>query len=538
MAKNAKVTIHPSFEIGEISGRLFGGFLEPSPRGSVHGMVYNPTLEDSDEQGFRKGLIEALKEAQIPCVRLPGGNFISCWDWKDTIGPKEERKVRLDLAWRWQVPVDIGHDEYLQWSEKVGFEPMYTINLGTGDINDAMKIIEYTNHEGGTYWSDLRKKNGHEKPYGVKVWYLGNEMDGPWQLASWEKDPKGYGILAHEVSKAMKFTDGSIETVACVSSSPFQAHYPQWDLEVLQECYETVDYISLHHYHAGKGSDIASLLAGSEMFEDYIRTEIALCDFVKTKLRSTKTMMLSFDEWGSNGEPLRELHYGRNGNVLVDEHYRIYPDQKHPTVDPDAYKGFGMRRPGGPGEMVSALASASVMLTLMRHADRIKIGCMTGGIWSLARADRDHVWKPIAYYPYEEMILNAKGTSLLPEIESDTYDVPGYATCDAHAYDTHTGIKFIESAAALNKETGDLNIYVINRDWEDDSELTLDASAFKGYEFIEHVEMYSDDPEISDTYEDPDALLPQVDAEAKCENGEVKATLKKLSWNVFRFKKA
>ena len=537
MAKNAKVTIHPSFEIGEISGRLFGGFLEPSPRGSVHGMVYNPTLEDVDEQGFRKGLIDALKDAKIPCVRLPGGNFISCWDWKDTIGPKEERKVRLDLAWRWQVPVDIGHDEYLQWSEKVGFEPMYTINLGTGDINDAMKIIEYTNHEGGTYWSDLRKKNGHEKPYGVKVWYLGNEMDGPWQLASWEKNPRGYGILAHEVSKAMKFTDGSIETVACVSSSPFQAHYPQWDLEVLQECYETVDYISLHHYHAGKGDDIASLLAGSEMFEDYIRTEIALCDFVKTKLRSTKTMMLSFDEWGSMSEPLRELHYGRNGNVLVDEHYGIYPDQKHPRPDMENWNGTNAFFRRGFSEMVQALASASVMLTLMRHADRIKIGCMTGGIRSLVRLDREHVWKPISYYPYEELILNAKGTSLLPEVESDTYDVPGYATQDAHQYDTHTGIKFIESAAALNKETGALNVYVINRDWNDDANLVLDAEAFKGYKFVEHIEMYSDDPEISNTYENPDALLPTVDSKAVCENGVVKACVKKLSWNVFRFTK-
>ena len=361
-------------------------------------------------------------------------------------------------------------------------------------------------------------------------------MDGPWQLASWEKKPREFGILTHEVSKAMKFVDGSIETVACVSSSPFQAHYPQWDLEVVQECYETVDYISLHHYHEANGQDYASLLAGSDWFEDYINTEIALCDFVKTKLRSTKTMMLSFDEWGSFPGRKEELHYGRNGNVLVDEHYKFYEDQKHPTVDPSNYQGFSFPNPMG--EMSGALANASVMLVLMRHADRVKIGCMTGGIRALAKSDADHVWNPIAYYPYEEIILTAKGTSLMPSVECDTYDVPGYANSDAHQYDTKYGVKYIESAAAYNKEAGELNIYVINRDWEDDSDLTLDVSGFEGFEFVEHVEMFSDDITVENTYENQTALVPTVNKDAKCENGEVCANVKKLSWNVFRFKKA
>ncbi|MEE3478358.1 MAG: hypothetical protein VZQ26_05425, partial [Methanomethylophilus sp.] len=242
-----------------------------------------PKHPTADEQGFRKDFIEAIRGTGLPAVRMPGGNFVSAWQWKDSIGPMEGRKAHLDPAWHQYIPNDVGHDEYLQWAEKVGTAPIYTVNLGTGTLQDAMDCVEYTNHEGGTYWSDLRKKNGHEKPYGVKVWYLGNELDGPWQVPSWEKDPRGLGILTHEVSKAMKFTDGSIETVACVSSTPFLGHYPQWDLEVLQECYETVDYISLHHYHAARKGDIGAWLAGSEAFEDYIRTEIALCDFIKTK---------------------------------------------------------------------------------------------------------------------------------------------------------------------------------------------------------------------------------------------------------------
>ena len=533
MAKKAKVTLHPSFEIGEISPRLFGAFLEPIGT-MVNGTMYNPKHPTADEQGFRKDVIEKLSVSGLPAVRLPGGNFVSCWDWKDSIGPKEQRKKHLDLAWSQYYTNEVGHDEYLQWAEKVGFEPMYTINLGTGDINDAMKIIEYTNHEGGTWWSDLRKEYGHEKPYGVKVWYLGNEMDGPWQLGSWEKDPRGYGIRVHEVSKAMKFTDGSIETAVCVSSSPFLAHYPQWDLEVLQECYETVDYISMHHYHSAPQGDIGAWLGGSVYYEDYIRTEIALCDFVKTKLRSTKTMMLSFDEYGAFPEPKQELHYGRNGVLFIEEFAKVDdPDRKFVYHDPD------MRTDGNfffhGGDILGAISNASIIMTLIRHADRIKIGCMTGGLGVLCASDHDHVWKSGQYYSYKQLIDHAKGMSLMPEVESETYDIPGFATSDMHQYDTHTGVKYIEAAAAVHDD--ELAVFVVNRDWNDDAEFTLDVEGFKGYEFVEQSELYSDDINARNTWENENVVVPKKSENAAYADGKVTTVLKKLSFNMFLFKK-
>ena len=536
MAKQAKVTVHPSFGIGEISPRLFGAFLEPIGT-MVAGVMYNPKHPTADDMGYRQDVMDALKEAGLPCVRLPGGNFVSCWDWKDSIGPKEQRKVRLDLAWSQLYTNEVGHDEYCAWGERAGFEPMYTINLGTGDINDAIKIIEYTNHEGGTYWSELRKEYGREKPYGIKIWYLGNEMDGPWQLASWEKDPRGYGILVHETSKAMKFVDGSIETVVCASSSPFLAHYPQWDLEVLEQCYETVDYISLHHYHSAPIGDIGAWLGGSTYYEDYINTEIALCDFMKTKLRSTKTMMLSFDEYGSFPEPQKELHYGRNGHLfLADDFVKLdEPNRKFVYHDPDNWgPSWGNRG----GDILPALANTSIMLTLIRHADRVKIGCATGGIGCLAATDRDHVWKTASYYPYKNLIDYAKGISIIPAVESEGYDIPGFATCDFHQYDTHLDVKYIEAAAAYNEAANEMTVFVINRDWNDDAEFTLDAEGFKGYELVEHIELYSDDLSAANTYENQDVVVPKLNEETKFENGKVTTVLKKLSWNMFRFKKA
>ena len=507
MAKQAKVTFHPSFTVGEISDRLFGAFLEPI--GSmVNGIMYNPKHREADEQGFRKDVIKALREAGLPAVRLPGGNFVSGWDWKDSIGPKELRKVHLDLAWFQYIPNDVGYDEYLSWAEKIGFDPMVTINLGTGDINDAIRIVEYTNHPGGTYWSDLRRENGHESPYKVRTWYLGNEMDGPWQIASWEKKPQEFGILTHEVSKAMKWVDGSIETVACVSSSPFLDHYPDWDRQVLEECYDTVDYISLHHYHSALPGDYGAWLAGSEAFEDYIRTEIALCDYIKTKRRTKKTMMLSFDEWGTNVRPQSaEPRFGRNGVMSALDYYQFDPEKTYVHHDPDDWSTRGMRRRSD--EAVGAVAAGSVMMTLLRHADRIRIGCMTGGIGSLASTDREHVWKGAAYYPHTDMLKYAKGISLQPKVESSCYDVPGYMIDHMNQYDTRKGVRYIEAAGAFSEENGELNIFIVNRDWQEDADLTLDVRGFADYELVEKTELRTEDHEAANSYENPDVILPK-----------------------------
>ena len=356
-------------------------------------------------------------------------------------------------------------------------------------------------------------------------------MDGPWQITSWEKDPKGYGILAHEVSKAMKFTDGSIETVVCISSSPFLAHYPQWDLEVLEQCYETVDYISLHHYHSAPEGDVGALLAGSAYYEDYIRTEIALCDFVKTKLRSTKTMMISFDEWNlSFRKPAENVPFGRNGILSPDEFYR-YPDgSTFKYHDPDSWDWQIDRG----NTLIAALTEASVLMLFLRYADRIRIGCMSSGLFNLAANDRLHVWKNASYYPLKQMIDYAKGISLLPQVECDTYDVPGYVITEMNQYDTKYGVGYLEAAAAVDGD--DLTVFVLNRDWNDSAALTLDLEGFEGYEPVGATELCSDDIYAGNTYENQENVVPQK-LDASFENGILTATLRKLSFNTFRFRK-
>ena len=528
MAKKSKITVHPAFQVGEISPRLYGAFLEPIGT-MVNGSMYNPKHPTADARGFRQDWMEALKASGLPAVRLPGGNFLSGWDWKDSIGPKEKRKTMLDTAWFQYYTNEIGHDEYLQWTQEIGAEPLYTVNFGTGSLTDALHLVEYTNHKAGSYWSDLRREYGQEDPYGVKTWYLGNEADGPWQIGSWQKDPRGYGVMAHEVSKGMKWIDPTIETVACVSSSPFLAHYPQWDLEALQECYESVDYISLHHYHIAAPGDYGALLGGSVYFEDYIRTELGLCDFVQTKLRTPKQMMISFDEFASRMQPLEGSMAGR-GTVWEHTHE---PTREYVRHDPDNMAATARKFNRG-GDMLSALSSASTFLVLLRHADRIKIGCLTHGLQSIADTDRDHVWKRAGHYPFTQLMKYGRGQSLKTVIDCDTYDIPGYAISHQFQYRTMEGVGYIDAASAFDEDKEELNIFVINRDWTGDTNVDLDVSAFTGYKLVEHIQLYSEDIDAVNTYEAPDTIVPTVNVETMLQDGIITACLKKLSWNVFR----
>ena len=531
MSKSARITIHPNFKIGEISNKLFSAFLEPIGT-MVNGTMYNPKHPTADQHGFRKDVIDALKTSGLPACRLPGGNFVSAWQWKDSIGPMELRKGHLDPAWHQYIPNDVGHDEYLQWAEKIGTAPIYTLNLGTGTMQDAMDCVEYTNHEGGTYWSDLRRKYGHEKPYGVKTWCLGNEMDGHWQLGSWEKAPAGYGVRCHEVSKAIKWIDESIETVACGSSASFMDHYPEWEATVMDKCYDTVDYLSIHHYHIAKPGDTLALLGGSLYYEDFINTEAAMLDYIQAKHRSPRKVHISFDEYGSFPRPFSELHPGYGPYNMARSHYHFDPERKYVRHDPDNMPEREF--PGG--DMIRLLSMASIQLALLRHADRVKIGCMTGGLAALAASNHDHVWRPASYWAYTQLIKQARGQSMQVSVESETFDMPGYAIDDTSQYTGKNAVPFVDSAAAWDKENERLTVFVINRSETEEYPLTVDMRGFEGYSKISHEEMYSKDFELKSRF-GADWKAPEVNKSAKVKGGLATTKLQPLSWNVITFTK-
>ena len=231
MAK-AKMIVDKDFRIAEVDKRVYGSFIEHLGR-AVYNGIYQPGHPAADEDGFRRDVLELVKELDVPIIRYPGGNFVSNFYWEDSVGPKNERKPRLDLAWRTLETNEFGLGEFAKWSKKAGSDIMMAVNLGTRGISDALNLLEYCNLDTNSYYSNLRKSHGVKEPYNIKTWCLGNEMDGPWQMG--HKTAVEYGRLAAETAKAMKTMDDSIELVSCGSSNVEMPTFPEWEAATLEE---------------------------------------------------------------------------------------------------------------------------------------------------------------------------------------------------------------------------------------------------------------------------------------------------------------
>ncbi|MBR1911841.1 MAG: alpha-N-arabinofuranosidase, partial [Treponema sp.] len=290
---NTKVTVVKDFTKGKVDDNLFSSFIEHLGR-AVYTGIYEPGHPEADEQGFRKDVIKLVKDLNVSLVRYPGGNFLSGYNWKDGIGPRNKRPVRLDRAWHTIETNQVGIDDFYDWTKKAGTQILGAVNMGTGTPQDAGDIVEYCNFPDGTYWSDLRAQNGHKEPYNIKYWCIGNEMDGPWQIC--HLDANDYGKKALEAAKIMKWTDDSIKVVVCGSATSSMPTYPEWDRIVLEHTYDMADYISIHRYFENYGNDDDFLASFYDM-DQFITTCTATCDYVKALKRSNKTMYLSFDEW-------------------------------------------------------------------------------------------------------------------------------------------------------------------------------------------------------------------------------------------------
>lgn len=278
--RKAKMILDRDYLIADIDKRLYGNFIEHLGR-AVYTGIYQPGHPTADSEGFRQDVIDLVKRLDVPVTRYPGGNFVSGYDWRDGIGPKDKRPKRLDLAWKTTEPNEVGIHEFAAWAKKANTEVMYAVNLGTGTPDDARQVVEYANHPKGTQLSDLRRKNGARDPLDIKLWCLGNEMDGPWQMGT--KTAYEYGRIANEAAKLMKLVDPSIELVACGSSNSGMRTFGEWEYEVLTECYDNVDYISLHTYYGNRTNDTNDFLARTMDLDQFIKTVVALCDAVGGK---------------------------------------------------------------------------------------------------------------------------------------------------------------------------------------------------------------------------------------------------------------
>ena len=493
--KKASAFFNSHYTVGETDPRIFGSFIEHLGR-AVYTGIYEPGHPAADENGFRKDVIQLIRELNVPIVRYPGGNFVSAFRWEDSVGPKEDRPRRTELAWRTIETNQFGLNEFMDWCRKAGTEPMMAVNLGTRGIDDARNLVEYCNHPGGAYYSDLRAAHGHKDPHNIKIWCLGNEMDGPWQTG--HKTPEEYGRIAVEAAKVMKWVDPSIELVASGSSNLNMPTFGAWESTVLDHTYNLVDYMSMHQYYGNAAGDTPDFMANTVAMDDFISGVISICDAVKAKKHSKKTINISFDEWN--------VWYHSNEQDSKLAPWTIAPHQLE-----DIYN------------LEDAVLVGSMLITLLRHADRVKIACLAqlvNVIAPIMTEEGGRVLKQTIYYPYLYTSLYGRGTVLEGITESPKYDSTNF-----------TDVPMLDCTAVACPD-GTISVFAVNRSVDTPLLFTPQLTEFGNLRPVSWTSIEGPDKNAVNTFDHPDTVAPQSHA-VKSDDSEF--LLAPLSWNMIRF---
>ena len=446
----ARVVINQARYRSDLDRRLLGSFLEHLGR-AVYTGVYEPGSPLADGKGYRRDVMAAVKELGVPIMRYPGGNFVSGYHWQDGVGPKDQRPTVLERAWNSLETNQFGTNEFIDWCKLVGTEPLLGFNLGTASPEEAVAYVEYCNLEKGTKWSDLRRKHGYEQPHKVKYWCMGNEMDGPWQMG--RLTAREYGRKARDAARQIRIVDPDTKLIACGSSNTILPTYLEWDREVLEECYDQVDGISLHNYYGNTaaltGNDSARYLAMNLDMERQIHEIAAVCDYVQGLQKSPKRLWLSFDEW----------------NVW----YRARDAKAR-----DGQKTFAPHLLEEVYNLEDALLVGGFVNTLLRQSDRVRVGCLAQIVNVIAPlvTNETSVLRQSIYYPYAWALQYAHGRVLDLPVESETYPIkaeglrPDFARNDQ--------VPYLDVAATIDATDGRVSVFVLNRDLESERELVLD----------------------------------------------------------------
>jgi alpha-N-arabinofuranosidase len=446
----ARVTVNQARYRAELDRYLLGSFLEHLGR-AIYTGIYEPGSKLADAYGFRKDVIAEVKQLGVPIVRYPGGNFVSGYHWLDGVGPKDQRPTVLDRAWNTLDTNQFGTDEFMEWCKLVNTEPLLGFNLGTGTPEMAAALVEYCNIPKGTRWSDLRRKHGHEQPYNVKYWCLGNEMDGPWQMGHCTASE--YGEKARDAANQIRRVDRNVKLIACGSSNTILPTYLVWDREVLEKCYDEVDGISLHNYYGNTqeltGNNSARYLAMNLDMERQIHEIAAVCDYVQGTLKSPKRLWLSFDEWN--------VWYRARGGKFANGQRTVAPHLLEEVYN-----------------LEDALLVGGFLNTLLRQSDRVHVACLAQLVNVIAPlvTSETSVMRQTIYYPYAWALKYARGRVLDLLVESETY--PIHAEGLRADFARNDDVPFVDVTATLNPDNGRISLFMLNRDLDGERELVVE----------------------------------------------------------------
>jgi alpha-L-arabinofuranosidase len=498
----ARVYLDTKRTLAPVDQNLFGSFLEHLGRAIYQG-IYDPPSKLSDSNGFRKDVIEEVRALGVPIIRYPGGNFVSGYNWLDGIGPKQERPRVLDKAWNSLNTNQFGTDEFLMWCKAVGTQPLMGLNLGTGTPEQAAALVEYCNIEKGTRWSDLRRKNGIAEPYKILYWCLGNEMDGPWQIG--HMTATEYGWKAADAARQMRYVDSSLKLVACGSSGPSMPTYLEWDREVLEQCYEYVDALSLHRYIGNTqeetGNDSAKYLAMNLTMERQISETVAVCDLVRGRKRSSKKLWLSFDEWN--------VWYRARSGDAVNGH-----GQEAPHLLEEVYN------------LEDALLVGGIINTLLRNADRVKLACLAQLVNVIApiMTNANGLFRQTIYYPYSWGLQMARGATLNLLSESPVYEVSGIGT-----------VPLLDVTGTFSKENGTVSLFILNRDLSNSHEIEVVWEDASPGGVIRSTALTGSDLKAFNSFDSPKRVAPLELGKPRTSGGHTRFEVPPRSYTVIQW---
>jgi alpha-N-arabinofuranosidase len=500
MSSPVTLTLHPAFQVAPVRRRTFGAFVEHLGR-CVYTGIFEPGHPAADADGFRTDVLALTRELGVSSVRYPGGNFVSGYRWEDGVGPVEQRPARHDLAWHSTEPNAVGLDEFMTWAQKAEVEPMYAVNLGTRGIEEALDVLQYANAPQGIAYSDQRAANGHAEPYGIRMWCLGNEMDGPWQAG--HKTAEEYARIATEAARLMRQEDPELELIACGSSSSSMETFAAWENTVLTESYDLVDMISAHAYYSEKDGDQASFLASADDMDHFIDSVVATADHVRAKLKRDKRIMISFDEWN-----IWYQHRAESRPPSGDD----WPVA--PVLLEDTYSAM------------DAVVFGNLLISLLRHSDRVasaSLAQLVNVIAPIMTAPGGEAWKQTTFHPFALTSRHAAGQVLDVRVTAPGFENPRFGESSA-----------ADAVATWDEDGGALAVFVVNRGPEGELALDADLAGFGDLEIVEAVTLHHEDPYAANTQDAPETVAPAPNDSIALDGARLVGALPAISWSMIR----
>lgn len=438
-----RVRIDLDQRVGTIDRNVFGGFVEHLGR-CVYGGIYEPGSPRAAADGLRTDVLEASKRLRYSNVRYPGGNYVSAYRWRDGVGPVDERPGRYDPAWDSVEPNTFGTNEFIGFCRQLEAEPYLVVNCGDGDMREARDWVEYCNGTQPTALAKLREQHGFPEPHRVRLWGIGNEVDGPWQVGF--KTADEYARAYTEFAKVMRWADPEIQLVASAVSL-WEGDIVERIQLLLEQAAEHIDYLSIHWYVGNPGGDVSAYLATSELIEERLGIVEGLSNSLTQRHDPRDPIPIAVDEWNA--------------------WYKATPDARHPDFNglEEVY------------DLADALVVAMHFNAFFRHARTVRLANFAQLVNVIAPmiATSDDLLLQSTYFPFELYAQTAGPIALDVSWSSDTYNAKRILS-NFVARDTdleYRGVRKLDVSATLDEDAGRVSVYVVNRDIDGPREVEI-----------------------------------------------------------------